>query len=103
VATLADVDAAVTLGPGPRWAILGPNATFHLGGGPGGLAAFIEKLGPAFESYWDDLGSPRFTPEVRAKLAAGVAALPDRATLQADRDRKLVEVLALLHPQSRRM
>ena len=99
VATLADVDAAVTLGPGPRWAILGPNATFHLGGGPGGLAAFIDKLGPAFESYWDDLGAPRFTPEIRAKLAAGVASLPDRETLQADRDRKLVEILALLHGQ----
>jgi 3-hydroxyacyl-CoA dehydrogenase len=97
VATLADIDSAVALGPGLRWAILGPNATFHLGGGPGGLNGFIDKLGPAFESYWDDLGTPRFTPEIRAKLAEGIKALPDRDTLQADRDRKLVEVLALLH------
>lgn len=101
VATLADIDAAVALGPGLRWAILGPNATFHLGGGPGGLTAFIDKLGPAFESYWDDLGSPRFTPEIRAKLAAGVADLPHRDDMQADRDRKLVEILALLHGQGR--
>lgn len=99
VATLEDIDSAVALGPGLRWAILGPNATFHLGGGPGGLSAFIDKLGPAFQSYWDDLGAPRFSPEVRAKLAAGVAALPDRDELQADRDRKLVEVLALLYGQ----
>ncbi|HXP97435.1 MAG TPA: 3-hydroxyacyl-CoA dehydrogenase NAD-binding domain-containing protein [Telmatospirillum sp.] len=97
VASLEDIDSAVALGPGLRWAILGPNATFHLGGGPNGLAGFIDKLGPAFESYWDDLGSPRFTPEIRAKLAEGIAALPDRDVLQADRDRKLVEVLALLH------
>jgi 3-hydroxyacyl-CoA dehydrogenase len=101
VATLEDIDSAVALGPGLRWAILGPNATFHLGGGPGGLPAFIDKLGPAFESYWDDLGSPRFTPEIRAKLAEGIKALPDRDVLQADRDRKLVEVLALLHGQKR--
>lgn len=100
VASLEDVDAAVALGPGLRWAVLGPNATLHLGGGPGGLSSFIDKLGPAFESYWDDLGTPRFTPEIRAKLAAGVATLPDREQLQAERDRKLVEVLALLHGQS---
>jgi 3-hydroxyacyl-CoA dehydrogenase len=97
VASLADVDAAVAWGPGLRWAILGPNATFHLGGGPNGLDGFIEKLGPAFESYWADLGAPHFTPEICAKLSAGVAALPDRDSLQADRDAKLVEVLALLH------
>lgn len=101
VASLADIDSAVALGPGLRWAILGPNATFHIGGGPGGLSAFIDKLGPAFESYWDDLGAPRFTPEIRAKLAEGVASLPHRDELQADRDRKLVEVLALLHGQGR--
>jgi carnitine 3-dehydrogenase len=31
---VADVDAAVCMGPGLRWALMGPNLIYHLGGGP---------------------------------------------------------------------
>jgi carnitine 3-dehydrogenase len=77
---------------------MGPHLTFHLAGGSGGMAHFLEQLGPPLESWWDDLGSPRLTPEVRAALAAGVAAEAggrDIAVLAAERDRFLVDLLEL--------
>ena len=98
VASVADIDTAITEGPGLRWALMGPHLTFHLAGGSGGMAHFLEQLGPPLECWWDDLGSPRLTPEVRAALADGVAAEAggrDIATLAADRDRFLVDLLAL--------
>lgn len=72
VVSVADADAAVAYGPGLRWAIMGPSLTFHLGGGEGGMRHFIEHLGPAVESWWDDLGTPSLSPEVQEKLVAGV-------------------------------
>jgi 3-hydroxyacyl-CoA dehydrogenase len=34
VVSVADADAAVCMGPGLRWALMGPNLIYHLGGGP---------------------------------------------------------------------
>jgi carnitine 3-dehydrogenase len=98
VASVADIDAAISEGPGLRWALMGPHLTFHLAGGSGGIAHFLEALGPPLESWWDDLGSPRLTPELCAALAAGVAAEADGrdiAALEATRDRFLVDLLTL--------
>jgi 3-hydroxyacyl-CoA dehydrogenase len=98
VASVADVDTAISEGPGLRWALMGPHLTFHLAGGSGGMAHFLEQLGPPLESWWDDLGDPQLTPEVRQALTAGVSAEAegrDIATLAAERDRFLVDLLAL--------
>jgi 3-hydroxyacyl-CoA dehydrogenase len=98
VASVADIDAAISEGPGLRWALMGPHLTFHLAGGSGGIAHFLEQLGPPLESWWDELGSPRLTPEIGQALAAGVAAEAggrDIAALAAERDRFLVDLLAL--------
>jgi carnitine 3-dehydrogenase len=46
VASAADIDAAISEGPGLRWALMGPHLTFHLAGGSGGMAHFLEALGP---------------------------------------------------------
>jgi hypothetical protein len=46
VATVADIDTAISQGPGLRWAVLGQFANQHLSGGPGGLAHILEHLGP---------------------------------------------------------
>ena len=40
VASVADVDAAISEGPGLRWALMGPHLTFHLAGGDRRHAAF---------------------------------------------------------------
>jgi carnitine 3-dehydrogenase len=42
VATVSDVDTAISEGPGIRWALMGPNLIFHLGGGPGGMRDMLE-------------------------------------------------------------
>ena len=95
--SVADLDQAVASGPGLRWALLGPIATQHLSGGPGGMAHVLEHLGPPMVDWWDDLGSPELTPELTAQLVDGVAEeLGGReADVRARRDRALRELLAL--------
>jgi 3-hydroxyacyl-CoA dehydrogenase len=98
VASVADVDAAISEGPGLRWAWMGPHLTFHLAGGTGGMTHFLEQLGPPLESWWGDLGEPRLSPEIGQALIAGVAAEAegrDIAALAAERDHFLVDLLAL--------
>lgn len=70
--SVADLDTAVASGPGLRWALLGPFATQHLSGLPGGIAHVLEHLGPPMEDWWDDLGAPRLTDELVATVVAGV-------------------------------
>jgi 3-hydroxyacyl-CoA dehydrogenase len=73
VASVADVDAAISEGPGLRWALMGPHTTLHLAGGDGGMAHFMRHLLPAMEGWWKTLGEPEVTPELQAELIAGVA------------------------------
>ena len=96
VASVADVDAAVAYGPGLRWALMGPHLTFHLAGGEGGMAHFMEHLGPANEVWWRSLGQPTLTPELCRSIVEGVAAETkgqDVAALAAQRDALLVALL----------
>ena len=83
-------------GPGVRWAIFGPTTTFHLGGGPNGIGAFIDKLGPAVQTWWDDLGKQNWTPELIETLKKEMAELPEWSKLRDERDRKLVDILQRL-------
>ena len=96
VASVADIDAAISHGPGLRWALLGPFLNLHLTGGPGGMRHTLAHLGPPVEAMWRDLGQVTLTPEINAALIAGVdKELEGRdmtATVQ-DRDRLLVGLL----------
>jgi len=100
VATVADIDAAVAYGPGLRWALMGPNLTYHLGGGQGGLESFIKHIGPSQEGRWQDLGKLERIPEaVVPKLVDGVREEVGGASidaLAADRDRLLLGLLQLI-------
>jgi len=99
-ATVADVDAAVTFALGPRWAIMGPFATFHLGGGGGGLKHFIEHLGLPFEALWDDAHRPEMTPQLKRQLVDAVAnAVGNRPVqdLSSERNVRLRHVMAAAH------
>jgi len=96
VVSVADADAAIAYGPGLRWALMGPHLTFHLAGGEGGMAHFMDHLAPAVQTWMDDLGAPRLTPEVQQTIIAGVAEEAGErsiADLQKWRDRKLIEIL----------
>jgi carnitine 3-dehydrogenase len=96
VADVADVDAAITYGPGLRWPIFGPHLTFHLAGGVGGMEHFMKHLLVPMQSWWDDLGNPEMTLAVQRKIIDGVA---DEAAgrsigdLAAERDRRLIAIL----------
>jgi 3-hydroxyacyl-CoA dehydrogenase len=97
VVDVADLDLAISSGPGLRWALLGPLATQHLSGGDGGLAHVLEHLGPPMVDWWADLGTPELTPELVKVLVDGVQAeLGGReATVMAARDRALRDLIAL--------
>jgi len=99
VASVADIDAAITYGPGLRWPIYGPHLTFHLAGGVGGMEHFMKHLLVPMQSWWDDLGSPEMTPAVQRQIVDGVAAEASGrsiAELAARRDRTLIAILNAL-------
>jgi 3-hydroxyacyl-CoA dehydrogenase len=95
--SVADLDFAVANGPGLRWALLGPIATQHLSGGPGGLRHVLAHLGPPMLDWWADLGQPELTPELGDRLVDGVQEeLRGREhEVQALRDRALRELLVV--------
>lgn len=96
VASVADVDAAISEGPGLRWALMGPHATFHLAGGEGGMEHFLHHLLPALESWWTDLGDPKVDAAVQRMLVEGVVEETGGATpaeLARRRDAALVRLL----------
>lgn len=98
VASVADIDTAIAHGPGLRWALLGPFLNLHLSGGAAGIGHTIDHLGPPIESWWQDLGTPSFSPELRAAAIAGVAAELADYTLPEtirQRDETLITLLAL--------
>ena len=72
IVSVADIDTAIADGPGLRWSLLGPFATQHLSGGPGGLGHVLEHLGPPMVEWWDDLGHPELTAGLVEKLVDGV-------------------------------
>lgn len=96
IADVSDVDRALVDGPGLRWSVVGAHMCYHLGGGEGGIAHYLQQLGPSQERRWSTLGDPKLTPEVCAKLVAGIAAeaggrsIPE---LEADRDARLIDAL----------
>ena len=65
VASVADVDTAISAGPGLRWALMGPHLTFHLAGGVGGIDHFLDQFAAPMSSWWETLGNPTLTPELR--------------------------------------
>lgn len=98
IASVEDIDKAMTYGPGLRWALIGPHLTYHLGGGPGGYRHYLEHLGPTQERRWEELGTSSLTDDLKNQLVAGVDAElqhQDEATLASRRDAALAEVLGV--------
>src|ERR1700735_4040832 len=74
VVSAADVDTALSWGPGLRWGIMGNMMLNHLGGGPGGIEHFFAQFSGPMTAWWKTLGSPVLTPEVQKKLIDSVQA-----------------------------
>ena len=101
VATLEDVDKAVWAGPGLRWAAMGPNMLFHLGGGEGGLAAFCDRYFDSFNRWWEDLGVVQLDPALVQTLVEGVTAAAhnqNHADLAKQRDALIAAIQKAVAP-----
>lgn len=97
-ATVEQIDASITEGPGLRWAFQGPMLTFHLAGGPGGMAHMLDHFGPSLLEPWTRLAAPELTPDLRDAVVAGCVQEADGRTvadLVRERDRHLVELLRM--------
>lgn len=98
VLSAADVDTALSWGPGLRWGIMGNMMLNHLGGGKGGIEHFFQQFAGPMMASWKSLGSPVLTPEVQQKLIdsvhaeAGGRSIED---LEAERDELLLGLIAL--------
>lgn len=98
-ATVEEIDFAIVNGPGPRWALMGPCMTFHIGGGEGGMASNLDQFGPALKLPWTRLEAPELTPELRRRMVEGCrreAGDRDYTTLNRERDLGLVAITKAL-------
>ncbi|WP_186037513.1 3-hydroxyacyl-CoA dehydrogenase NAD-binding domain-containing protein [Burkholderia gladioli] len=96
VVSVADADKAVSWGPGLRWGLMGQGLTYHLGGGEGGMAHFLDHLSGPITSWWDDLGTPSFNETVDRKLVEELREIQGERSIAefgAERDRLLVELI----------
>ena len=80
IATIPEIDAAITGGPGLRWAFMGTAMAWHLAAGAGGMRATLAHFGPAMELPWTKLKAPELTNELARRVIEGC----DEAT--GDRD-----------------
>ena len=98
VMSAADVDTALSWGPGLRWGLMGNMMLNHLGGGPGGIEHFFQQFAGPMSAWWKTLGSPVLTPEVQKTLIDSVHAEVGSRTieeLEAERDEILLSLLEL--------
>ena len=100
LASIEDINAAMSQGPGLRLALMGPHMIFNLAGGKGGFQAFYDHFGPAMEKWWETMqGEPELTQELCETIMAGLqteAGTRSIDDLEAERDRKLLAVLKAL-------
>jgi 3-hydroxyacyl-CoA dehydrogenase len=104
VVSAADVDTALSWGPGLRWGVMGNMMLNHLGGGPGGIEHFFQQFSGPMTAWWKTLGSPVLTPEVQRKLVDSVHAEVGPRTieeLEAERDEILLGLIELRTQRSK--
>jgi carnitine 3-dehydrogenase len=95
-ASVEDIDASITEGPGLRWAFMGPCLTFALAGGEGGMAHMLDHFGPSLKSPWTRLEAPELDKELRDAMVAGCESAAGERTyadLVAERDQRVIDVL----------
>ena len=98
IISAADVDTALSWGPGLRWGVMGNMMLNHLGGGSGGMEHFLEQFAGPLTAWWKTLGSPVLTPEVQKKLIDSVNAEVGSRSIEelaAERDEILLGLIQL--------
>jgi len=105
VATVEDVDKAISAGPGLRWAVMGPHLIYHLGGGQAGIRGHVAHLTKTKEGMLRDLaGWTAFPADTADMLASGLEVETGGRTLaelEAERDEALAAVVIALREARR--
>lgn len=96
VLSVADADAAVSWGPGLRWALMGPSLQWHVSGGAGGIKHFLEGVFEGLLPVFKTLGDPKITPELKSKIAEGVLLEAGSRTIEQLTDGENEQLVALL-------
>ncbi|MDE0661053.1 MAG: L-carnitine dehydrogenase [Gammaproteobacteria bacterium] len=99
IATTEELDAAITYGPGLRWAVMGTCFAFHMAGGDGGMRRFLDQFGPTLKSPWTRLEAPELSDELIDTVASGTERQAEGRTakeLQRLRDDCLVSIMEAL-------
>lgn len=97
VASVEDIDTAISYGPGLRWALLGPFLNLHASGGAGGITHLLQHLGASQREWARDLGKYPETDDYIQQIAQGVDAElqgRDFPALLRQRDELLVQLIA---------
>ena len=100
VATTEEIDEAIRMGFGLRWAQMGLFETYRIAGGEAGMAHFMAQFGPCLSLPWTKLMD---VPEYNDALVDRIAAQSDAQSgshsirdLERIRDRNLVGILRVL-------
>lgn len=102
-ATADQVDRAVRLGPGRRWAFMGPFLTYHSAGGERGIEGFFRNFGDTLAQPYSRLSAPQLTNDlVETVIRECEAAYGDVSMEKLDewRDRNLQVLNRELRPCS---
>lgn len=103
VATVEEVDDAVRLGPGLRWALMGSYQAYRIAGGEAGMRHFMAQFGPALQWPWTKLTD---VPELSEAFIEKIAEQSDRQAagrsprdLARERDAGLIALLQALRSE----
>ena len=100
IATTSEIDEAIRMGFGLRWAQMGLFETYRIAGGEAGMRHFIEQFGPCLEWPWTKLMDvPELTDELIDEIAGQSDAQSGHHTirdLERDRDANLVGMMRTL-------
>ncbi|MEQ8262394.1 3-hydroxyacyl-CoA dehydrogenase NAD-binding domain-containing protein [Pseudohaliea sp.] len=102
-ATVAQVDAVISQGPGLRWSFMGPFLCYHLTGGEDGIRGSFERFGAFLGQPYSRLLAPELTEALlEAVIAQTEGAYGDLplADIEAWRDERLQALLSLLGADS---
>ncbi|HEU0222028.1 MAG TPA: carnitine 3-dehydrogenase, partial [Paracoccaceae bacterium] len=100
IATTEEIDEAIRMGFGLRWAQMGLFETYRIAGGEAGMRHFISQFGPALKWPWTKLMD---VPELTEALTEAIASQSDAQSgrfsireLERKRDDNLVAILQAL-------
>lgn len=93
VASVEDIEKALTFGPGIRWGVMGQCQNFELGGGDKGLGGLLDHLGDSMQSWLEDTATWTEIPKDGAdKVVEGVKkAIENRPEEKGNTHEKLSE------------